>query len=53
MLKVLYWLLLDGFFLYATISFWGELRGFKFLLLAVVAFFTWELIKSIKNCIKK
>ena len=47
MFKVLFWLLFDAFFTYALFAFWGELDGFKFLLIAAVAFFTWELIQSI------
>jgi hypothetical protein len=49
MLKVLFWLLLDGFFGYALFAFWGELGGYVLLLIPTVAFFTWELINSIKN----
>ena len=48
MLKILIWALCDAFFIFATIKFAGELGGYIFLLLAIVAFFTWELISSIK-----
>ena len=53
MFKVLYWLLLDSFFIYVTVDTWGELRGYKILLIAFVTFFTWELFSSIKKLIEK
>ena len=48
MLKIIYWLLLDGFFLLALVKFGNEAGGYIFLLIAAVVFFTWELIHSIK-----
>lgn len=52
MFKVLFWLLLDAFFGYALFAFWSELDGFIVLMIAAVAFFSWELIQSIVNLIK-
>lgn len=49
MLKVLFWLLWDAFFIYVLASEWGELGGYIFLFIAFVTFFTWELINSIRN----
>lgn len=50
MFKVLYWLLLDGFFAYILIGSLGHIGvGYTLFLLAAVAFFTWELVESIKN----
>lgn len=49
MLKVLFWLLLDAFFIYALALYWGELGGYIFLYIVPIAFFTWELINSIRN----
>lgn len=46
MLKVLYWLLLDAFFIFALISFGDEAGGYLFLILAFIAFFTWELVRA-------
>lgn len=52
MLKVLYWLLLDGFFLYGLVAFGDELGGYIILFLAAIAFFTWELISAFKQWLK-
>lgn len=52
MLKILYWLLFDGFFIYALLSFHDELGGYLYLLLAFIAFFTWELVAAVRNWIK-
>lgn len=49
MLKILTWLLLDSFFLYGLISFYDEMGGYIVLFVAAIAFFTWELIRSIKQ----
>ena len=49
MLKILTWLLLDSFFLYGLISFYDEMGGYIVLCVAAIAFFTWELIRSIKQ----
>ena len=53
MLRVLYWLLLDGFFIYALVSFGDEMGKYIILCLAAIAFFTWELINAIKNWLGK
>ena len=52
MFKIFFWLLLDAFFGYALFAFWNELDGYAILLIVAVAFFTWELILSIKRLIK-
>ncbi len=49
MLKTLYWLLFDLFFLYALISYYDEMGGYIILFIAAIAFFTWELVRSIKR----
>ena len=49
MLRVLYWLLLDSAFVYILVAFGSEAGGYIILILAAIAFFTWELIHSIKN----
>jgi hypothetical protein len=49
MLKTLYWLLLDLVFIYMLIAFFGEWGGYIVLVIAAIAFFTWELICSIKQ----
>lgn len=49
MLKVLFWFLIDAFFIYACFSFWGELGWYSLLFVALIAFFTWELISAIRN----
>ena len=47
MLKILYWLLFDAFFIYALIAFFSELGIYNILILAFIAFFTWELVNAI------
>ena len=46
---VLFFLLFDAFFIFAIAAYWSELGGYIFLLLAFVAFFTWQLIQSLKQ----
>lgn len=48
MLRIAIFLLLDGLFINMLISEWSGLGNYKFLILAFVAFFTWELICAIK-----
>lgn len=48
MLRVIISLLFDGLFINILISEWNGLGGYKFLIMAFVAFFTWELIRTIK-----
>lgn len=52
MLKILYWLLFDAFFIYAFVRFRGELGEYIILFIALIAFFTWELIQAIKALLK-
>ena len=52
MLKILIWLLFDSFFIFALVKFHSELGGYFFLILAAVAFFTWELVRSIKQLLE-
>lgn len=49
MLRILYFLLLDGFFIYALIAFGSEMRWYIIIHILAVVFFTWELIRSIRN----
>lgn len=49
MLKILFWLLLDAFFIYALISFGSEMGWYILLPIAFVLFFTWELLSAIKQ----
>lgn len=53
MMKILFWLLLDGFFTWALIAFGDEAGGYIFIILAAIVFFTWELIRSIKEWLGK
>lgn len=52
MLKILYWLLFDSFFIYVLVSWLDEMGGYIFLILAFIAFFTWELIRAFKDWLK-
>lgn len=53
MLKVILWLIADIFFIYCLIAFYSELGGYIILLLAIIAFFTWDLIRTIKHGLGK
>lgn len=65
--RILCWFLLDGFFLYALgllwdeigglynlffVALWNEGGGYIFLILAAIAFFTWELFRSVLDLFK-
>lgn len=52
MLKVLFWLLLDSFFAYILVSWWDEMGSYIFLIIGIVAFFTWELVNAFKEWLK-
>lgn len=47
--RVLVLLALDAFFAYGLIAFGDEAGGYLFLLLAIVAWLTWELVRAIKD----
>ena len=49
LLKFIVFLFLDGYFLYALFAFGDEMGGYITLFLIAIAFFTWELIRSIKE----
>ena len=51
--KILYFLLFDVVFIWALVGSWGEIGGYAILILAAVAFFTWELFRSIKSWLGK
>jgi uncharacterized membrane protein len=53
MFRVLYFLLLDGFFAYMLIAYYEEPNGYVFLWLAIVIWLTWELIRAFKDWIGK
>ena len=53
MLKVLFWLLWEAVFVYILVAWGRESGGYIFLFIACIIFFTWELIKSIKDLLKK
>lgn len=48
MLRIIISLLWDAFLIYVLIKFGSELGGYIFLILGFIAFFTWELIRTIK-----
>lgn len=48
MLRIIIFLLFDGLFVKILISEWEGLGNYRFLILAFVAFFTWELIRAVK-----
>lgn len=52
MFKILFWLLLDSLFVRILLTTWNELGGYKFLILGIVAWFTFELVLSIKSLFK-
>lgn len=52
MLKILYWLLFDAFFLYGFLSFRDELGSYSYLFIAFIAFFTWGLIQAFRDWLK-
>ena len=53
MLRLLIFLSLDAFFIYALIKVWSELGGYIFLMLGIVAYLTWEVIRTIKYALEK
>ena len=52
MFRILYWFLLDAFFIYVLVDTWGQMGGYVILVLAFIAFFTWELIHSFLEWLK-
>ena len=56
MLKALFWLAWDILFGYATVTLWtesdGEINGYIIFCALCVVWFTWELIRSIKEWLK-
>ncbi len=56
MLKSLLWLMLDILFVRMTATLWeetdGEINGYIILCALCVVWFTWELIRSIKEWLK-
>lgn len=52
MLKILYWLLFDAFFIFAFFKLRGELGEYIILFIVLIVFFTWELIQAIKAWLK-
>ena len=53
MFRILYWFLFDAFFVYVLYALGDELGGYVYLVLAFIAFFTYELIRTIIYCLKK
>ena len=49
MFKVLFWLVWDLFFGYAVLSWADEMGGYIILVLLIMAFFTYELVKALKE----
>lgn len=47
--RVLVFLALDAFFVYTLVAFGGEAGGYLFLLLAIVVWLTWEVVRAIKD----
>ena len=52
MFKILFWLLLDSLFIRMLLTTWNELGGYKFLVLGIVALFTFEFVLAIKSLFK-
>lgn len=55
MLKVLIWLAFDFLFIKVAIELWnetGEISGYLILAIALIAFFTWELIRAFREWLK-
>lgn len=53
MLRLLLFLILDGFFIYVLATAWNELGGYLYLILGIVAWLTWEVIRTIKYGLEK
>ena len=53
MLRVLFWFLWEGMFINILVKEWGDLGGYRFLILACVAFFTFELVMAFKLWLNK
>ena len=53
MLRVLFWLAWDVFFIYCICSFGDEMRGYIFGFLAFIALFTFEFYRSVIDWLKK
>lgn len=49
MFRLLVFLALDAFFTYTLVAFGGEAGGYVFLLIAIVAWLTWEVVRAIKD----
>ena len=49
MFRVLYWLAFIAFVAYLLIVTWGEIGGYSLILIALIAWFIWELVRAIKN----
>lgn len=52
MLKILFCLLFDCFFLYLLGAYWAELGWYNLLILGFVALFTFELVQAFKSLSK-
>jgi len=57
MFKILFWLMFDILFVRITIDLWnetgGDINGYLIFCIAAVAFFSYELIHSFKEWLKK
>ena len=49
MFKIFYFLLFDCAFIFSLIKFGDELGGFIVLFIGAIVFFSWELIRAIKD----
>ncbi len=56
MFRILCWLALDILFTRISITLWnesdGQITGYLIFCVAAVVFFTWELIRSVKDWLK-
>ena len=48
MLKILLWLVMDGFFIYTLLTLGSEMGWYIILPIAFIIFFTWDIIRSIR-----
>ena len=53
MLRLIIFLVLDGLFINILVTEWNGLEGYLYLLLGIVAYFTWEVIRTIKHIFGK
>jgi hypothetical protein len=46
-------MILDATFIFILIKAWGELGGYLYLILGIIAWLTWEVIRTIKYGLEK